>query len=107
MGMTGISRCQVSAICRGIDELVKPFLSRPLEGEWPYLWLDATYVKVRKDGRVVSVAVIIACAASLDGRREIIGKGIGESEAKPFWLSFLRGLKKRNHPRDEAGYQRQ
>ncbi|HDX8593393.1 TPA: IS256 family transposase [Aeromonas dhakensis] len=95
MGMTGISRSQVSAICRGIDERVQAFLQRPLEGEWPYLWLDATYVKVRKDGRVVSVAVIIACAVSLDGRREIIGMGIGESEAKPFWLSFLLGLKER------------
>jgi putative transposase len=95
MGMTGISRSQVSAICRGIDERVQAFLQRPLEGEWPYLWLDATYVKVRKDGRVVSVAVIIACAVSLDGRREIIGMGIGESEAKPFWLSFLLSLKER------------
>lgn len=95
MGMTGISRSQVSAICRGIDERVKAFLQRPLEGEWPYLWLDATYVKVRKDGRVVSVAVIIACAVNLDGRREIIGMGIGESEAKQLWLSFLLGLKER------------
>ncbi len=62
MGMTGISRSQVSSICRGIDERVQAFLQRPLEGEWPYLWLDATYVKVRKNGWVVSVAVIIACA---------------------------------------------
>ncbi|NJD85410.1 IS256 family transposase, partial [Candidatus Erwinia dacicola] len=66
MGMTGISRSQVSSICRGIDERVQAFLHRPLEGEWPYLWLDATYVKVRKNGRVVSVAVIIACAVNLD-----------------------------------------
>ncbi len=73
MGMTGISRSQVSSICRGIDERVQAFLHRPLEGEWPYLWLDATYVKVRKNGWVVSVAVIIACAVNLDGRREIIG----------------------------------
>ncbi len=84
MGMTGISRSQVSSICRGIDERVQAFLHRPLDGEWPYLWLDATYVKVRKNGRVVSVAVIIACAVNLDGRREIIGMGIGESEAKAF-----------------------
>lgn len=89
MGMTGISRIQVSSICRGIDERVQTFLQRPLEGEWSYLWLDATYVKVRKNGRVVRVAVIIACAVSLDGRREIIGMGIGESEAKAFWLAFL------------------
>ncbi|XYX40446.1 IS256 family transposase [Candidatus Erwinia dacicola] len=95
MGMTGISRSQVSSICRGIDERVQAFLHRPLEGEWPYLWLDATYVKVPKNGRVVSVAVIIACAVNLDGRREIIGMGIGESEAKAFWLAFLLSLKER------------
>ncbi|NJC99457.1 IS256 family transposase, partial [Candidatus Erwinia dacicola] len=95
MGMTGISRSQVSSICRGIDERVQAFLHRPLDGEWPYLWLDATYVKVRKNGRVVSVAVIIACAVNLDGRREIIGMGIGESEAKAFWLAFLLSLKER------------
>ncbi len=93
MGMTGIWRSQVSDICRGIDERVNDFLQRPLEGDWPYLWLDATYVKVRKGGWVVSVAVIIACAVNLDGRREIIGMGIGESEAKAFWLAFLLSLK--------------
>ncbi|XYX40467.1 IS256 family transposase [Candidatus Erwinia dacicola] len=95
MGMTGISRSQVSSICRGINERMQAFLQRPLEGEWPYLWLDATYVKVRKNGRVVSVAVIIACAVNSDGRREIIGMGIGESEAKAFWLAFLLSLKER------------
>ncbi|XYX39296.1 IS256 family transposase [Candidatus Erwinia dacicola] len=95
MGMTGISRSQVSSICRGIDERVQVFLHRPLDGEWPYLWLDATYVKVRKNGHVVSVAVIIACAVNLEGRREIIGMGIGESEAKAFWLVFLLSLKER------------
>ncbi|XYX40176.1 IS256 family transposase [Candidatus Erwinia dacicola] len=95
MRMTGISRSQVSSICRGIDERVQAFLHRPLDGEWPYLWLDAIYVKVRKNGRVVSVAVIIACAVNLDGRREIIGMGIGESEAKAFWLAFLLSLKER------------
>ncbi|BEO69158.1 hypothetical protein SMQE31_46660 (plasmid) [Serratia marcescens] len=95
MGMTGISRSQVSSICRGIDERVQAFLHRQLEGEWPYLWLDATYVKVRKNGRVVSVAVIIACAVNSDGRREIIGMSIGESEAKAFWLACLLSLKER------------
>jgi putative transposase len=95
MGMTSISRSQVSSICRGIDVCVQAFLQRPLEGEWPYLWLDATYVKVRKNGRVVSVAVIIACAVNSDGRREIIGMGISESEAKAFWLAFLLSLKER------------
>lgn len=95
MGMTGISRSQVSSVCRDIDVWVKDFLERPIEGDWPYLWLDATYVKVRKGGRVVSVAVIIACAVNSDGRREIIGMGIGESEAKAFWLTFLLSLKER------------
>lgn len=95
LGMTGISKSQVSELCRGIDERVESFLNRPLEGEWPYLWLDATYLKVRQGGRVVSVAAIIACAVNLDGRREILGLGIGPSEAKEFWLGFLRGLRQR------------
>jgi transposase-like protein len=95
LGMTGISKSQVSELCRGIDERVDSFLGRPLEGEWPYLWLDATYLKVRQGGRVVSVAAIIACAVNLDGRREILGLSIGESEAKEFWLKFLRELRQR------------
>ncbi len=94
--MTGISRSQVSSICRGIDERVQAFMQRPLEGEWLYLWLDVTYVKVRQSGLVVSVAVIIACAVNSDGRREIIGMGIGESEAKAFRLAFLLSLKERD-----------
>lgn len=90
-GMTGISRSQVSSICRGIDERVQAFLHRPLEGEWPYLWLDATYVKVRKNSRVVSVAVIIACAVNLDGRREIIGMGsAGQKPEHSGWPSCFR-----------------
>ncbi|GLK29705.1 hypothetical protein GCM10017608_36440 [Agromyces luteolus] len=95
MGMTGISKSQVSELCKGIDERVESFLNRPIEGEWPYLWLDATYLKVRKGGRVVSVAAIVACAVNQDGRREILGLGIGESEAKEFWIGFLRGLRQR------------
>lgn len=95
LGMTGISKSQVSELCRGIDERVDSFLNRPIEGEWPYLWLDATYLKVRQGGRVVSVATIVACAVNQDGRREILGLGIGESEAKEFWLAFLRGLRQR------------
>ena len=95
MGMTGISRSQVSSICRGIDERVQAFLQRPLEGEWPYLWLDATYLKQREGGRVVSVAAIIAVAANTEGRREIVGLHIGPSEAEPFWSFFLKGLLRR------------
>jgi len=72
MGMTGISKSQVSRLCADIDERVHAFLERPIEGAWPYLWIDATYVKVREAGRIVSVAVIIAVAANTDGRREVL-----------------------------------
>jgi transposase-like protein len=95
LGMTGISKSQVSALCRDIDERVDSFLNRPLEGEWPYLWLDATYLKVRQGGRVVSIAAIIACGVNQDGRREILGLGLGESEAQVFWVEFLRSLRQR------------
>jgi putative transposase len=95
MGMTGISKSQVSKLCKDIDERVSSFLERPLEGDWPYLWLDATYLKQRQGGRIVSVAAIIAVAANTDGRREIIGLSIGDSEAMVFWMEFLRSLVKR------------
>ena len=95
MGMTGISKSQVSRLCEEIDEKVKAFLSRPIEGDWPYLWIDATYVKVRQSGRVVSVAVIIAVGVNGDGRREVLGMAIGPSEAEPFWTDFLRQLARR------------
>lgn len=95
MGMSGISKSQVSKLCKEIDERVHSFLERPLEGDWPYLWLDATYLKVRQSGRIVSVAAIIAVAATTDGKREIIGLSIGDSEAMPFWMEFVRSLVKR------------
>jgi putative transposase len=95
MGMTGISKSQVSRLCEEIDGRVKAFLERPLEGDWPYLWIDATYVKVRQSGRVVSVAVIIAVGVNGDGRREILGMDIGPSEAETFWTAFLRKLARR------------
>lgn len=95
MGLSGISKSQVSKLCKDIDERVNAFLGRPLEGEWPYLWLDATYLKEREGGRIVSVAAIIAVAVNSDGRREIVGLGVGPSEAEPFWSSFLKGLVKR------------
>src|SRR6202035_5024680 len=85
----------VSRLCRDIDERVNAFLERPIEGEWRYLWLDATYLKVRDGGRIVSVAAIIAVAVNTEGRREIVGLGIGPSEAEPFWSSFIKGLVKR------------
>jgi transposase-like protein len=95
MGLSGISKSTVSKLCKDIDERVGEFLNRPLSGEWPYVWLDATYLKVRQGGRIVSVAAIIAVAANTDGRREIIGLGLGPSEAETFWMDFLRGLKAR------------
>ena len=73
MGMTGISKSQVSRLCQEIDERVQAFLERPIEGDWPYLWLDATYLKVRQTGRIVSVAAIIAVAVNTEGRREVLG----------------------------------
>jgi transposase-like protein len=95
MGMTGISKSQVSRLCEEIDGRVQTFLNRPLEGDWPYLWLDATYIKVREGGRIVSKAVTIAVGVNTDGRREVLGMGIGCSEAETFWLEFLRKLTRR------------
>src|SRR5215468_3747705 len=82
MGMSGISKSQVSRLCADIDDKIAAFLNRPLEGDWPYLWLDATYVKTRDNGRIVSVAVIVAVAVNGDGRREVLGMAIGASEAE-------------------------
>jgi putative transposase len=95
MGMSGISKSQVSRLCAEIDERVHAFLDRPIEGDWPYLWIDATYVKVREAGRIVSVAVIIAVGVNSEGMREVLGMSIGASEAEPFWTSFLRSLMRR------------
>ena len=95
MGMTGISKSQVSRLCEEIDERVNAFLERPLEGDWPYLWIDATYVKVRQSGRIVSVAAIIAVAVNAEGRREVLGMATLPSEAEPFWTQFLRSLMRR------------
>ncbi len=92
MGMSGISKSQVSRLCEEIDGKVKAFLERPIEGDWPYLWIDATYLKVRRGGRIVSVAVIIAVGVNSDGRREVLGMEIGTSEAEPIWTEFLRKL---------------
>ena len=95
MGMDGISKSQVSRLCGEIDERVQAFLARPIEGEWPYIWLDATYVKARRGHHIVSVAVIVAVGVNTDGRREVLGMAIGHSEAEPFWVEFLRSLARR------------
>jgi transposase-like protein len=95
MGLTGIGKSTVSKLCKDIDERVGAFLERKLEGDYPYLWLDATYLRQREGGRIVTVAAIIAVACDAEGRREIIGLHIGPSEAETFWSSFLRSLVKR------------
>ncbi len=95
LGMTGISKSQVSRLCEEIDARVKTFLDRPIEGDWPYLWIDATYVKQRQNGRIVSVAVIVAVGVNGDGRREVLGMDVGPSEAETFWTAFLRKLARR------------
>ena len=95
LGMTGISKSQVSELCGAGDERVNDFLERPLTGEYRYVWLDATSLKVRQGGRVVAVAAIIATGVNTDGRREVLGLGLGPSEAREFWVEFLRSLVRR------------
>jgi putative transposase len=92
LGMAGISKSQVSRLCRDLDQEVERFRTRSLAGAYPYVWLDATYVKVRKDGRVVSLAVVIAIAVKHTGEREVLGLDVGPSEEGAFWLQFLRSL---------------
>jgi putative transposase len=94
MGMSGLSKSQVR-LCAEIDNKIAALLNRPLEGDWPYLWLDATYVRCRSGGRIVSTAVIVAVAVNSDGRREVLGMDIGPSEAETFWTEFLRKLARR------------
>jgi transposase-like protein len=93
LGMTGISKSRVSRLCEELDEEVARFRGRPLEGPYPYVWVDATYVKSRQDGRAVSVAVVIAVGVRAQtGEREILGLDVGPSEDGAFWTSFLRSL---------------
>ncbi|MGH2841882.1 MAG: IS256 family transposase [Solirubrobacteraceae bacterium] len=95
MGATGVSRSEVSRICRDLDAVVEAFRGRKLEGDWPYVWLDATFHKVREAGQVVSVATVVAIAVAATGERRILGVDVGASEDHTFWLSFLRSLKAR------------
>jgi transposase-like protein len=92
LGMEGISKSQVSRICQGLDGEVERWRSRPLISRYPYLWLDATYVKVRQAGRVISQAVVVAYAVKENGEREVIGIDVGPSEEAAFWTEFLRSL---------------
>lgn len=95
LGIAGMTKDRVSAICRGLDERVAAFRQRPLEGAYPYLWLDAKYVKVRDHGRVVSKALVVAYAVHESGIREVLGLDVGEVESGSFWVEFLRSLKRR------------
>jgi putative transposase len=92
LGLEGVSKSQVSRLCQALDQEVERFRSRRLEGPYPYVWLDATFVKVRQDGRVVSMAVVVAIAVTATGEREVLGLDVGPSEDGAFWLAFLRGL---------------
>lgn len=94
-GWKASPKARSAACARTLTSRVHAFLDRPIEGDWPYLWIDATYVKVRQNGRIVSVAVIIAVGVNSDGRREVLGMDIGASEAEPFWTAFLRKLARR------------
>jgi transposase-like protein len=90
-----ISKSEVSRICAGLDEQVEAFRNRPLEGRYPYLWLDAKVEKVRDGGRVVPKALVLAYAVHESGYREVIGLDVGECETEAFWRGFLRSLVKR------------
>src|SRR5438128_4456613 len=95
LGCDGISRSEVSRICKVLDEQVRSFLTRPIETECPYVWLDATFHKVREAGRVISVATVVAIGVTVTGERTVLGAQTGPSEDHQFWVSFLRSLLKR------------
>jgi len=92
LGGSGISKSEVSRLCLEVEERVRGFLERPLEGSFPYVWLDATYLKVRDGSRIVSKAAVIAVGLSLEGRREVLGMRLGHAETEEFWTEFLRSL---------------
>ncbi len=104
LGLTGIDtpapaggarESRVSRICKELDDVVEPFRNRPLEGQYPFVWLDALYLKVRHNHRIVSQALVIATGVRENGEREVLGFALGASEEEAFWLDFLRGLKRR------------
>ena len=95
LGLEGISKSQVSRICAELDADIERFRTRPIEQPVPYLWLDATYVKVREDGRVQGMALVVAVGVRADGQREVLGLDLGPSEDGAFWRAFLRSLVER------------
>jgi putative transposase len=96
----------VSRLVEEIDGGVNAFLGRPIEGKWPYFWIDATYVKTREAGRMVLTATIIAVDVNTDGRREVLDVATGPSEAETFWKGFLRTLADRGPAWCQAGHRR-
>jgi putative transposase len=92
LGMQGMSKSQVSRMCAELDKEVESFRTRKLTGPYPYVWLDATFVKVRENGRVISQAIVIAIGVTAGGEREVLGLDVGPSESGAFWLAFLRSL---------------
>lgn len=95
LGLTGMDKSKVSRICQQLDELVQDFRQRPFDHEYPYVWLDALYLKVRQNHRIVSLAVVVAIGVRATGEREVLGFEVGASEEESFWLAFLRGLVER------------
>jgi transposase-like protein len=95
LGLEGISKSEVSRVCGALDAEVEAFRTRPITGEHPYVWLDATYHKVRQDGRVISMATVVAIGVTADGERQVLGVDAGPSEEAAFWTAFLRDLKRR------------
>ncbi|WPD18843.1 IS256 family transposase [Thermaerobacter composti] len=92
LGLDGVSKSEVSRLCAELDERMERFRNRPLEGEYPYLWLDAKAIKVRQDGRVVNMAAVVAVGVKASGEREVLGFDVGAAETYEFWQTFLRSL---------------
>ncbi len=92
LGIGGVSKSEVSRVCQELDEIVSAFRNRPLDAAYPYLWLDATYLKVCENGRVVSMAMVVAVGVRDSGEREVLGHDIGPAEDGAFWFGFLRSL---------------
>ena len=92
LGLTGIDKSSVSRVCKELDHTVEEFRNRPLQESYPYVWLDAMYLKVRQNHRVVSLALVIATGVDDTGERHMLGFDLGASEDEEFWLAFLRSL---------------
>lgn len=95
LGLEGMDKSKVSRICKALDQAVEEFRERPLQASYPYIWLDALYIKVRQNGRIVSLALVIAMGVDEDGELHLLGFDLGASEEAAFWLAFLRSLVRR------------